>query len=165
MMEIRKGKSQDIKNIVNIIKNAVTDMESENILQWDEIYPSEEVVIADINEGRLYVFVQDNIIKGTITLNEFQDEEYKSINWTYNEGSNLVIHRLCVDPKYKGKGIATAFLKFADEFGKEEGYKSIRLDTFTLNPNSCRLYEKNGYEKRGIVTFRKGEFYCFEKKL
>lgn len=27
------------------------------------------------------------------------------------------------------------------------------------------MYEKAGYRRIGIVTFRKGDFYCFEKEL
>lgn len=33
------------------------------------------------------------------------------------------------------------------------------------NPNACRLYLKIGYEKSIIVDFRKGQFWCMEKKL
>jgi RimJ/RimL family protein N-acetyltransferase len=164
-MNIRKGKLEDVGKIVSIIKSAVIDLELENIPQWDDVYPNEAVITSDVNEGNLYVFIDNGIIKGTMTLNEFQDIEYKSINWEYNKGKNLVIHRLCIDPKYKGNGIATNFLKFAEELGKDKGYESIRLDAFTLNNHSCRLYEKNGYEKRGTVIFRKGEFYCFEKRV
>ncbi|MBD7913426.1 MULTISPECIES: GNAT family N-acetyltransferase [Clostridium] len=164
-MEIRKGKKEDIKRIISIIKSATSDMESENIMQWDDLYPNEEVITNDIIEENLFVYEEDGIIKGIITLNEFQDIEYKEINWQYTKGKSLVIHRVCIDPRYKGNGIATSFLKYAELLGKEKGYESIRLDTFTLNKYSCRLYAKNGYEKRGIITFRKGEFFCFEKVI
>ncbi|WP_242954159.1 GNAT family N-acetyltransferase [Clostridium puniceum] len=75
------------------------------------------------------------------------------------------MNRLCVNPKYKGKGIATTLIKYAEEFGKVNKYESIRLDVFTNNSNACRLYLKNSYEQRGIITFRKGQFWCMEKKL
>jgi ribosomal protein S18 acetylase RimI-like enzyme len=164
-MEIRKGKIEDIKEIMSIINNAVTYMESEGIYQWDNIYPNEEVITNDIHEGNLYVYIDENVIKGSITLNEFQDTEYEAIKWKYNKGKNLIIHRLCINPKYKGKGIATTLIKHAEKLGKDNKYESMRLDTFTENNHSCKLYEKNGYEKRGVVTFRKGEFFCLEKKL
>ena len=164
-MEIRKGKIEDVKGIIGIIKDAIIDMESEGIYQWDNIYPNEDVITGDIYKENLYVYIDENIIKGFITLNEFQDREYESIKWKYDTGRHLIIHRLCISPKYKGKGIATTFIKYAERLGKENKYESIRLDSFTQNNHACKLYEKNGYEKRGIVTFRKGEFLCFEKKL
>ncbi|WP_422674184.1 GNAT family N-acetyltransferase [Caldifermentibacillus hisashii] len=70
-----------------------------------------------------------------------------------------------MDPKFQGAGIATKLLNFAEQFGKENNYSAIRLDSFTENKGACRLYEKRGYEKRGFVTYRKGDFICFEKKL
>jgi ribosomal protein S18 acetylase RimI-like enzyme len=164
-MEIRKGNVVDIEKIMEIISCAIDDMEAEEIYQWDDIYPNEKVIRNDINEGNLYIYIEENSIKAFITLNELQDQEYESISWKVNEGKNLIIHRLCVSPKYKGKGIATALIKYAEQVGIDKGYASIRLDAFKQNRQACSLYKNNGYEERGTVRFRKGEFYCFEKKL
>jgi ribosomal protein S18 acetylase RimI-like enzyme len=164
-MEIIKGKMEDVEEIMNIIKAAVTDMELEGIYQWDNIYPNKEVICNDITERNLYVYFDESIIKGFITLNEFQDKEYESIKWKFVKPKNLIIHRLCIDPKYKRKGIASSLIKYAEKFGRENKYESIRLDAFSQNDNACKLYEKNGYEKRGNVTFGKGEFFCLEKQL
>lgn len=164
-MKIRKGNSEDIKEIIKIIKDAIIDMESEGIDQWDSIYPNEEVISNDVYEGNLYVYIDENIIKGFIILNEFQDREYEAIKWENNADKNLVIHRLCINPKYKGKGIATTLIEYAERFAKDNKYEAIRLDCFTQNNHACKLYEKNCYEKRGTVTFRKGEFFCFEKEV
>ena len=162
---IKKAAIEDINIIMEIIKEAVIDMENQGILQWDHIYPNEEVINKDICEGNLYTYSEENIIKGFIVLNEFQDKEYETINWKYNSYENLIIHRLCVNPKYKERGIATALIKYAEQFGKYNEYEAIRLDCFVKNPNACSLYLKNGYEQRGIVNFRKGQFWCMEKKL
>lgn len=164
-MIIKSGKIEDVNAIMEIIKEAVIDMEAQEIFQWDNIYQNEEVISNDIFEGNLYTYCEENIIKGFIVLNEFQDKEYETIKWKHDTNKNLIIHRLCVNPKYKGRGIATALIKYAEEFGENNRDEAIRLDSFINNPNACRLYSKNGYEKRGIVNFRKGQFWCMEKKL
>ena len=164
-MIIKKGTIGDVKVIMAIIKDAIIDMESQGIFQWDNIYPNEDVISTDIYEENLYVYFDENIIKGFIVLNEFQDKEYEMVKWKYDTVRNLIIHRLCIDPKYKGMGIATEFIKYAEIFGKRNKYQSIRLDSFINNSNACKLYAKNGYKQRGIVNFRKGEFWCFEKKI
>jgi RimJ/RimL family protein N-acetyltransferase len=46
-----------------------------------------------------------------------------------------------------------------------QGYSSVRLDAFTHNPFSCKLYESIGYTKAGEVIFRKGRFNLYEKDL
>jgi ribosomal protein S18 acetylase RimI-like enzyme len=162
-MDIKKGEIEDVKQIMSIIKDAIVDMESEEIYQWDSIYPDEDVISNDIYEGNLHIYVDANIIKGFITINEHQDKEYEAVNWKYKNGTHLITHRLCVNPKYKGKGIASTLLKYAERFGRNNKYETIRLDSFIQNIHACNLYEKAGYEKVGIVSFRKGKFYCFEK--
>lgn len=164
-MKFRKAKIYDSDKIMAVINNAVIDMEAEGIHQWDCIYPNTDVIKKDIDEGNLYVYMDEGIIKGLMVLNDFQDEEYKLIKWELDSGRNLVIHRLCIDPSFKGQGLATKFVKFAEEFGRAKNYQSIRLDAFTENKYALNLYKKNGYKLRGTVTFRKGDFYCFEKIL
>lgn len=75
-MEIRLAQLDDKKAILSIIKNVVIDMSSQGIDQWDQIYPNEEVVTEDILDGEVFVASEDTVIKGVVTLNEYQDEEY-----------------------------------------------------------------------------------------
>ena len=150
---------------MNIIKSAIKDMELKNIHQWDNIYPNEEVISEDIINSELYTNVENGSINAIVVLNEDQAEEYRDLKWKYNFGKQLVIHRLCVDPRTQGVGIARNLLKYADDFAVKGGYEAIRLDAFAQNERALRLYEKNGYEKVGSVNFIKGEFYCYEKNI
>lgn len=164
-MVIRKGHTRDIDDIIHIIKAAVTDMDSKGIYQWDEIYPDEKVIKNDIESKNLFVCIDDNAITGIVVLNEYQDKEYEDLTWKYKSGKQLVVHRLCINPMHQGNGIAKHLLEYTESYAKEHKYKAIRLDAFIQNERACRLYERTGYEKVGIVTFRKGDFYCFEKEL
>jgi ribosomal protein S18 acetylase RimI-like enzyme len=161
----RKGSPKDLNEIMKIIKDAIIEMESKGIYQWDDIYPCKDIINKDIEEETLFVFIEDETIKAFIVLNEHQEEEYKNVDWKYKTGKQMVIHRLCVSPLFQGKGIARSLVRFAEDFGRGNGFNSIRLDAFTENKGACGLYEKLGYEKAGVVEFRKGRFYCFEKSL
>ncbi|MDP4088644.1 MAG: GNAT family N-acetyltransferase [Bacillota bacterium] len=163
-MDIRKASQQEVSMIMELVKKAVADMISKGIEQWDDIYPNIEVISRDIAEGNLYVY-HDGVIKGIVVLNEYQDKEYEEVQWEKQCGKPMVIHRLCIAPQSQGSGIARAFIDFAEEYAKRNEYDSIRLDTFIHNLRACRLYEGKGYKKVGIVTFRKGEFYCYEKNI
>jgi ribosomal protein S18 acetylase RimI-like enzyme len=165
-MTIRTGNKGDIIEIMNVIKDAIKDMETKGIHQWDDIYPNEEVIVNDINKNNLYVSVNETgMVQGIIVLNENQDIAYEAIGWKYNSGKQLIIHRLCIHPNHQGKGIARTLIKFAEDLGSQQKYEAIRLDAFIPNIRACRMYEQVGYEKREIVTFRKGDFYCYEKGL
>jgi len=100
-----------------------------------------------------------------MVLNEDQAEEYRNLDWNYTSGKQLVIHRLCVDPKAQGHGIAKKLLKYTDNFATQNRYNAIRLDAFPPNERAIKLYERNGYTKVGSVKFRKGKFYCYEKNI
>lgn len=162
---IRKGCLDDQLFIMEIIHNAIIDMEAKGIYQWDSIYPNDEVINNDLSNETLYVYEDGGIIKGIIVLNEYQDKEYEDMKWEFNSGKHLIIHRLCIDPKYQGQGIARLLVDYAERRGKALGYESIRLDAFVNNERACNLYKKLGYKAVGIVEFRKGKFYCFEKGL
>jgi ribosomal protein S18 acetylase RimI-like enzyme len=165
-MIIRVGENRNIVAIMDIFKKAIEDMDTKGIHQWDDIYPSEDVLLNDISENNIIVSVNEmNTIQGVIVLNEHQDIAYEGIEWKYNLGRQLIIHRLCIHPNFQGKGIARMLIKYAECFGFEHKYESIRLDAFIPNIRACRMYEQSGYHKRGIVTFRKGDFYCYEKGL
>lgn len=165
-MAIRHGKTEDVKSIMELIKEAVKDMDSKGILQWDEIYPSEDVIRQDIRNNSLYVFCDnEEIVQAIIVLNEFYDKEYEDLSWDYNNGKHLIIHRLCVHPEYQGRGIALKLITFAENFAEDNNYQSIRLDAFIPNKRACEMYDRLGYIKRGIIKFRMGNFYCYEKGI
>lgn len=162
---IKKGSINDKTSIMSMIRAVVADMEANGIYQWDSIYPNEEVIENDLNEGQLYVFVEDNNIKSIMVLNTNQDREYEEVDWKYNSGEQLVVHRLCIDPQFQRQGVANKLMAFAEEYGMEMHYEAIRLDTFSKNYRALGFYKKLGYERVGTITFRKGQFYCYEKKL
>ena len=162
---IVQATSGDAAAVCQIVTRAAQDLEDKGIFQWDEIYPDMETISKDIERQELYLYKKNGIIKGTITLNEYQDEEYAVVNWQLDASKILVVHRVCTDPACQGQGIGKCLMTYAEQFGAENGYDVIRLDAFTQNPISCRFYEQIGYRKTGIVTFRKGQFYCFEKQI
>jgi GNAT superfamily N-acetyltransferase len=151
--------------IMSLVTRAIARMDGQGIPQWDEVYPNRNDFAADIGARCLYGLAVDGALAGIVTLNEEQDEEYAEVAWRNDDPKPLVVHRLCVDPDHQGKGCAKALLDFAEDYARAHGYRTIRLDAFTLNPVSLSLYRTRGYSERGVVRFRKGLFVCFEKSI
>jgi len=162
---IRKANSSDMAAVMLLLKDVVSDLIEQGIDQWDSIYPDAPTISNDINERSLFIYEHEAKIKGMLVLNEYQDSEYSSLKWKYVDGKVLVVHRLCVDPKFRGLGIAKKLMQFAEDFAYQNGYTSIRLDTFTKNPVTVAFYRELKYEVVGTVTFRKGGFFCYEKPI
>jgi ribosomal protein S18 acetylase RimI-like enzyme len=161
--KINKVNSTEIDQVMLLIKAAVTKMERDGIHQWDDDYPNTQIISEDIASSTLYGISADNCLAGIIVLNESLSPEYQSIPWTDKNGQPLVIHRLCIHPDFQGQGLAKKLVLFAENYARENKYSSIRLDAFINNKTALGLYDALNYRNRGRVTFRIGDFCCYEK--
>ena len=164
-MNYSKANINDLEEIYSLYQNAIITMEKDNIHQWDEIYPDKDILKEDITKNQMYIGKTDNKIAVCFVLSEECDEEYKNGFWKYPDSRFNVIHRLCVNPLFQNQGIAAKTLEYIENLSKSEGYDSIRLDCFTQNPYSKKLYDKAGYSITGYADWRKGRFELREKKL
>ncbi|WP_097025653.1 GNAT family N-acetyltransferase [Clostridium peptidivorans] len=164
-MKIRKAELEDLNIIIDIFKNAISEMNDNNISQWDEIYPTSEILKEDILKKEMYVGIKGDTIVSVLVVNNEFDEQYKNGDWKYADESFVVVHRLCVNPIYQNQKIGQATMSMLEEILKKEGIESIRLDAFSLNPYALKMYKALGYQKVGETNWRKGLFYLLEKKL
>lgn len=111
----RQGILNDLNEIEKLIKNAIIQMNSQGIEQWDEIYPVRKDFEQDIKNKQLFVGIFDNEIVVTYTLNKDYDKEYDNGKWKKPEKSFFIIHRLCVDVKFQNKGIAKLAMEQAEK--------------------------------------------------
>ena len=160
-----KADKTQTEEVFSVFSAAIQNMELHGIHQWDEIYPDKPTIADDIARNQMYIGKIDNRIAVCFVLSEEYDEEYKNGCWQYPDSRFCVIHRLCVNPKFQNKGIASETMKYIENLCKSAGYDSIRLDCFTENPYSRRLYDKTGYSVVGYANWRKGRFELREKKI
>jgi len=152
-----------VPSVMELIKRAIKRLDEMGIHQWDSVYPDTKTIMADIEKGTLHALMKEDKLAGILVLSEYQDPEYNDIQWEVPDTRPLILHRLCLDPAYQGKGISKLMMNHVEEFAHENRYRSIRLDAFAENPISVKLYQSLGFTIRGIVHFRKGQFYCFKK--
>jgi len=165
MHTIKLLKADSTGEIMKLIARATATLDKKGIPQWDEIYPDRKTIARDIENETLYGLMDEDTIAGILVLNENQDKEYGEVAWDLDDEKPLVLHRLCLNPDYQGKGLSKVMMGFVEDYARVNGYRSIRLDAFTLNPISLSLYRSLGFAARGEVSFRKGRFICFEKIL
>jgi len=161
----RKASVNDLDEIVRLFRAAVRRMDEQDIPQWDEIYPSAEVLADDLARNELYAGTAEGRIVCAFALSPRCDPEYTLGAWRRPDARYCVIHRLCVHPSFQHRRAAAQAMTFIEDTLRSQGVESVRLDAFSLNPYALRLYERLGYEKTGEVTFRKGLFYLYEKTL
>ena len=160
-----KATAADKTEILLLFQRAVEHLDASGIAQWDAVYPHASNVEEDIRNGQLYLVRAESRIAGVITLNQSFDPEYRNAKWTYQGKDFVVVHRLCISPDIQGRGMGTRMMRMAEAMLRENGIQSIRLDCFSQNPYSLRLYEKLGYHTVGEAVWRKGLFYLMEKNI
>lgn len=165
---IRLAKSSDLKEIKNLTEACAIALQERGIYQWNENYPSEEKLRADIEKEELYLLMKKNLISGIIVLTPEMGEEYLPVEWLIPNENNLYVHRLAIHPSVWGEGYGQELMDFAEKYAGEQEYVSVRLDTFSQNSRNQEFYAKRGYQRLGTIYFHfKSEhpFYCYEKLI
>lgn len=144
---IRKASLTDLPQLQKIYAAARTFMkQSGNPHQWDDNYPSVELITHDINLGNCYVcFTQDEIV-ATFVLHYGIDETYTNISdgaWL-NDLPYATIHRIASNGKVKG------IMHRVMEFARNQ-YNQIRIDTHRDNLVMQHAILKEGFCYCGII--------------
>lgn len=165
---IRCAKISEIPQILTIAKACASHMIEKGIFQWNDEYPSREAFAKDIQRNELYVLEENGEIIGTIVASTRMDAEYVPVVWLTPNTNNIYIHRLSVHPDYQGKGHAQKLMDFVENYAIENGFDSLRLDTFSQNSRNQRFYEARGYRKLDDIYYPKQSpypFHCYELVL
>ncbi|GLY74201.1 GNAT family N-acetyltransferase [Actinoallomurus iriomotensis] len=82
-------------------------------------------------------------------------------------GEDVELKRMYVAPPYRGKGVAGALLRAAEEEARRRGARRIVLQTGDRQPDAVRLYEREGYTPIPILPSYATVWFsrCFAKVL
>ena len=163
-----KATESDLQDLYSLYREAAERMRDGGLNQWNwGIYPTEEMIRADVARGELYIAPTDGGPVAAIALTETMDPEYAGVPWTGGMRPGI-FHRLAVRPSLQGAGIGGDILDDAIQILRRAGCDSIRCDTNTENRRALRLYEKMGFRKCGTVTWDdtpEETYYAFDKLL
>ena len=166
-MRIRLATQDDLPALMALVRRVVPLMLAAGNRQWDEGYPNRSVFERDIVLEQLWVAEAEDGIAGVAALTMDQEPEYAQANWDM-AAKALVVHRLAVDPAFRGAGVASALMQKAEEVAVKRGFAVVRVDTNTENAATQRLFPKLGYRLAGEIGLgmRPGlRFFCYEKAI
>ncbi len=153
---IRKTIKEDIKEIMPIFEEARKTIAALGIDQWQNGYPSEEVILADVEKNQSYLCELDGKICGTFAMLEDGEPTYDRIydgHWLTGDESQdyIAIHRVAISVSSRGSGLSGKIISYAADFAKNLGRKSLRIDTHRGNVVMRRMLEKNGFLHCGTI--------------
>ena len=153
-MNIRKATYDDIPELMAVFAKARGIMRaSGNMNQWNDGYPSEEIVKTDISEGVCKVLCnEEGKIIATMAFIPGPDPTYAKIyegEWV-DESSYYVIHRIAVHEP--GHNAAEKLFEWAFKHTS-----SLRIDTHKDNVIMHHILNKHGFTHCGRILLANGD--------
>lgn len=146
-MTIELATVQDLQIILEIFSFARAEMKKMgNTSQWQDNYPSQEVLLNDINNQNCFICREQNSILGTFACIRGVDSTYLKIvqgNWI-NEDPYITIHRIASNRQIKGLGRRIIQWCF-------QQHPNIRIDTHTDNKPMQHILDTENFVKCGII--------------
>ena len=145
----------------------VAQMLREGKHQWDETYPAEPHIRADIEKGYGYVLDNDAgeiVCYGAVVYDG--EPAYGKIDGQWlSEQPYVVVHRLAVADGHKGNGLSSLFFKHVEDLSVGKGVGSFRIDTNYDNYYMQKVLERQNFTYCGKIWYERGERMAFEKLI
>ena len=155
-MVIRESEEKDLKQIMEIIADAKAYFRTNGIPQWQNEYPTEADIRADLRKGGTVIEEDGNIIAYCF-IAAMDDPNYTYIEGKWcNNRPYIVLHRTCVSSVCKGKGIGRQFVAYAKHKAQQLGIADLRADTHEKNASMRRMLEKERFVKCGTIYVSDG---------
>lgn len=167
-MLIRRALKEDIPTILSIVRSAQLSLYELGIDQWQDGYPSREVIEKDIAADVGYVAcLEDGNVVGYEAIILSGEEAYKQLPddaW-HTPNEYVVVHRLCVLRKCCRQGIAIELMRFASKHALKHHIYNFRIDTHKGNVRMMSMLKKLGFEHCGRIRYDSGERETFDLKI
>lgn len=141
-MKIRPSKTEDLKQIINLLNEVTLHLIEKGIRQWD--YPWDEgQIAAQINHHSSYVLLINDEIIGVFCLSEI---DY--FNDLPVDAKSIYLSQIAILPEFQGGNLGSAILDFAYSYA-EKLNKTLYLDCWAGNEKLKDFYTRNGLESIG----------------
>ena len=166
MTAIRLAASCELPIAMEIIAQAKAYLRAQGIDQWQDGYPDETSIRADIQRTRGYFLTVDDQIAGYLCVDFGGEPAYANIQGAWlSSGDYAVVHRLALLPAYRGQGLAGSAFALAADLCRIRGVRSLRADTDECNLRMQRAMARAGFARCGTIFFQGGDKIAYERLL
>ena len=137
--EIFNTESNDLKFIYTMFEEAIDYIKRNNYVGWTTY--EKQYLIKDLKNKLQFKVISDKDILAVFSI-AFID----ALIWREMEnGDAIYLHRIVVNPKFKGQKQFEKILNWVRKIATEKELKYIRLDTWADNPNIIEYYKSFGF--------------------
>ena len=148
-MTIKNVTDSDIEKIFTLYKIASNyQREKKTVIVWPDF--DREMVINEIAENRQFKLLVNNEVV-CIWAITFSDEQIWEDS---NTDSAIYIHRIAVNPNFRGNNYIATITNWAKEYALKKEIQFIRLDTLGENKNLITHYKNAGFHFLGLFNLK-----------
>lgn len=165
-MILRAASHNDLPEIWNIIQFAIAQRKADGSDQWQNGYPNLQSIENDITNQHAFVMEENGTLLLYAAIIFGIDEAYNEIDGAWlNDEAYVVLHRVAIAEKAKGRGIAMHFFKKVETMSRSMNVFNIRVDTNFDNIPMLKLIDRLHYNYCGEVEMSGGTRKAFQKIL
>jgi len=129
----------DLEFIYSLFDQSINYQENKGAPVWRGY--DKGVLVKDVNEGNQY-----KIVSGDEIAIAFSVCYTDAVIWREMEdGSAIYLHRIVVNPDFKGQRLFGKILDWAENRARQMGLRCIRMDTWDNNPSLINYYRGFGF--------------------
>ncbi|TAD96161.1 MAG: GNAT family N-acetyltransferase [Bacteroidetes bacterium] len=150
-MEIKNSNLEDFHEIFHLYKIA-TDYQKERFeVHWPDF--DQNMVKTEIAENRQWKMCE-NQQTACVWVTTFSDPEI----WEErNNDPAIYIHRIAVNPLFRGKNLVLDIVEWAKIYAKENDKKFVRMDTVGNNLKLIEHYVRCGFKFLGLSKIKSSQ--------
>jgi ribosomal protein S18 acetylase RimI-like enzyme len=131
--------AEDLNFVYALFDEAIRYIKNNNYVGWTTY--DKDFIKMDIENNLQFKIVQDDHILCVFSIC-FTDR----LIWRKREkGDAIYLHRIVVNPMFKGQKQFEKILNWVREFAVKIGLRYIRMDTWAENPNIIGYYQSFGF--------------------
>jgi len=139
MAEVINTEMGDLEDIFGFFEQSIHYQEKKGYPAWRNY--DRNAIIKDIENRNQYKVVLDSRT-GIVFSVCYTDK----IIWRdLDKGNSIYLHRIVVNPEFKGQKLFGAILDWAIVHAKQKGFDRVRMDTWAANPKIIDYYKSFGF--------------------
>lgn len=165
-MKLRLVKQNEAKLAMEIIDGAKRHLREQGIDQWQTGYPDYACICSDIEKGKGFFIVDNDVVLGYLCIDYDGEPAYDHLDGQWStEGKYVVVHRMAFTEAARGKGVSASVVRLVEEMSRQKGVYAFRVDTDADNQKMQHILAKNGFTYRGKIWFDNSEKIAFDKVI
>lgn len=139
MISVVHTQITDLPQIFELFEHSIHYQEKNGYPVWRNY--DKQAIVKDIETGNQYKVVVDSTIAIVFSARYTDKIIWRSLD----TGNSMYLHRIVVNPAFKGHRLFGIILNWAIEHSTQKKLSSIRMDTWAANPTIIDYYKSFGF--------------------